>query len=178
MYGPWYFLQYLMLVCCAFCVPRLQGYMGSEGEEARAMLRSILASEPIAPGHAQGATAGSAGSGRNSSAPSSASSAGASGRRGRAQQSMNVSNVSAFSRTSPRRQSAAFGFDPDSSAISGVNTTPNRPRTRAGASFTSPGERLGGGDASDIMTPSQSLQMEYTGLSLSPGDSSPPQSRR
>jgi hypothetical protein len=154
---------------------RLQGYMGAEGEEARAMLRSILASEPIAPGHAQGAVQGSAGSGRNSSAPSSASSAGASGRRGRAAQSMNISNVSAFSRTSARRQSSAFGFDPDSSAI-GMNTTP-RPRTRAGASFTSPGERLGA-DASDIMTPSQSLHMEYTGLSLSPGDASPPQPRR
>lgn len=155
--------------------------MGSEGEEARALLHSIIASEPLPVGRGPGAAVGSTDSGRHSSAPSSVSSAGASGRRGRAAAqglnvSMSISNVSAFSRTSARRQSAAFGFDADTSMqVSGINNTTPRPRTRAGASFASPGERLG---PEDVMTPSQSLQMEYTGLSLSPADATPPQPRR
>jgi hypothetical protein len=124
---------------------RLQGYMGAEGDEARALLRAIQSAGPLPqhaapPGPQAGSTPTTTASGT---------------RRSRA----NLSNLSGFSRSSARRQSSGYAqhsFADQLRGDSNNNTTP--PRSR------------GALDESDMdaMTPSQSLQMEYTAMSLSP----------
>lgn len=123
--------------------------MGTEGDEARALMRAIQTSGPLPrpPGGIPG-TASATNTSRTSSATGS-------GRRSR----RDLSNISAFTRSSARRQSTGYAYR------GGGDATP--PARGAGAEGMEEGDSSGAMD----MTPSQSLQMEYTALSLSPADS-------
>lgn len=173
--------------------------MGAEGDEARALLRSIQSAAPLPQHHTQHHPrgGGGAGAGRRTSGLAGDNrdrddTPGSSVASGTRRSRLNLSSVSGFSRSSARRQSTG-GYtqrraSEDASDFSfteqvrgdGSTATPaaqQAPRTPTGTGYQTRARAALTGDSSadmDLeMTPSQSLQMEYTAMSLSPASDAP-----